>query len=824
MQTETFPNNCGTDLARSVRGLVRSAMKPALVSVAAALTLATTASARQADYTVVGIEVNQTIQLGTTPLIGNRSTMVRTQIAATGTPAKVDGLLRIFDGGVETANSPVFSDNGPFNVPAVQAQGSLANTLNFTFIPPTSSNVVITVEVNPSGPNFAAETNTANNIGTTGILDFRALKVAELTYVNVDLDPTGGSNPNPAPTALIQPGNGDNFLQGIFPSSDWFYHRSDFPTKLWTASVASSSGGSALVSSLAVDRQMMVPIPDYIYGWVPGGISYNGVSTIGGPASMGNSQNFKNQRTFAHEIGHNFGRSHVSTKLQTHGIDVEGHLNETENLQKLKGPTLNDIMVPGLNTDQAWVASTNYNFFINHSTFSLAESDAPTVSDEPSLMIAGLWNKATGEIQVTDNVTFRGGELTDPVDELSAQLVVKTYRDGKLSQVLPISARSSADECKGCQDPATDGVGDVEHLIPFMAVLPANLEGYGPIQRVLVTDPSKKSAAPHDARRSQSAPKVAFLPTIGETVGDTVRIAWEGSDADGDELTYYLRYCPDGEERMVPLATPTKATEFTADLRQLPGYADGKGFFELMATDGLNTTRAQSAPLRSASDAIVGSDPWVEIMTPDTNVRYKQGATVILHSSGWDLEDRHITGSSLQWFSSSDGSIGSGRRASVNTLSPGGHIISVVATDSDGMTSSDAAFIFITGRSLPDTQNCYTDLGFGGPGTGFIQACGGDLSTGTTFDFSLTGLPSNAKAWLMASNTMNPVPAFNGTIVPNPVTTFLKIPIDVNGELFATGLDGGGGPITFFFQVYYLDAAQTLGVGLTNAIQMDYLP
>jgi len=823
VHTDAFLENCRAGISRSISTLAKTSMKSLAAASVATIALATSASA-QVDFTVLSIEVNQAVQYGTTPLTGGRSTMVRTQVDFTGTSAPIDGLLRIFDGGVETANSPVYSDNGPFTPPAAQDPSQLNKTLNFRFLPPTSNNVVITVELNPAGPNFTPESDTSNNIGSTPVLNFQDLKVPEMTYVNVDLDPTGGSAPNPAPTNLIEPGAGDNFIQGIFPGKDWFYHRSDFPTKLWTGSVTSTSGGSALVSSLAVDRQMMNPIPDFIYGWVPGGIPYNGLSTIGGPASMGNSQNFKNQRTFAHELGHNFGLSHNSTKINTFGIDVEGHLKISENLLPVKLTNLNDIMVAGLNTNQAWVAGNSYNVFFNHNTYNIVDADAATISDEPRFMVAGLWNKATGAIEVTDSVTFRGGELTVPVDEGTAQLVVTTYRGGKLSQVLPISARSSLDECDACADPATDGVGDRELVIPFMAVLPANVDGQPAIDRVLVTDPAKKQAIPHDARRSQWAPVVSFTSPIGDPVEDTVRIAWTASDADGDELTYYLRYIPDGEDRMVPLATPTKATEFIANLRQLPGYVDGKGYFEIMATDGLNTTRARSAPLYASADAVVGSNPWIEIITPDNSTRYKFGSTVLLHSSGWDLEDRQITGSSIQWSSNLDGPLGSGRLTSVNTLSPGVHTLTVTATDSDGMMTSDTSTVAITNRLLPDGVICHPDIGFGGPGTGTITACGGDLSTGTTWDFKISGLPAPTQAWVMGSATSSPTAAFGGLIVPNPLDIFVKVPINMSGEYEAMGLPGGGGPSTLFLQVFYLDGAQTMGAGLTNALQLDFLP
>ena len=243
-----------------------------------------------------------------------------------------------------------------------------------------------------------------------------------------------------------------------------------------------------------------------------------------------------------------------------------------------------------------------------------------------------------------------------------------------------------------------------------------------------------------------------------------------------------------------------------------------------MATDGLNTTRAKSAPLHSAADAIVGSNPWVEIITPDDSIRFKFGSTVLLHSSGWDLEDRALTGSSIQWSSSINGPIGSGRLTSVSDLSPGVHVVTVTATDTDGMMSSDTTIVAVTPRSLPDGIICHTDLGFGGPGTGTITACGGDLSTGSTWDFKVSGLPAPTQAWVMGSSTSNPTVAFGGLIVPDPLELFVKVPINMSGEFEATSLPGGGGPASLFLQVFYLDGAQIMGVGLTNALQLDFLP
>ena len=76
--------------------------------------------------------------------------------------------MRIFVNGVETADSPIYSDNGPF--PAIGPNPGIEDgSLNFIFLaPPPTSNCEILIEVNPAGPNFVPEANVSNNTRTTG--------------------------------------------------------------------------------------------------------------------------------------------------------------------------------------------------------------------------------------------------------------------------------------------------------------------------------------------------------------------------------------------------------------------------------------------------------------------------------------------------------------------------------------------------------------------------------------------------------------------------------------------------------------------------------
>src|SRR4029434_10888096 len=70
----------------------------------------------------------------------------------------------------------------------------------------------------------------------------------------------------------------------------------------------------------------------------------------------------------------------------------------------------------------------------------------------------------------------------------------------------------------------------------------------------------------------------------------------------------------------------------------------------------------------SYADSAGGEAPWVYIMTPDPNYTFLRGATIVLHGSGWDLEDNGLNGDSLVWTSNVDGQIGTGRLTHVNTL------------------------------------------------------------------------------------------------------------------------------------------------------------
>jgi hypothetical protein len=213
-------------------------------------------------------------------------------------------------------------------------------------------------------------------------------------------------------------------------------------------------------------------------------------------------------------------------------------------------------------------------------------------------------------------------------------------------------------------------------------------------------------------------------------------------------------------------------------------------------------------------------------MTPDPDYSYLRGATIVLHGSGWDLEDNGLNGGSLVWTSDVDGMLGVGRLTSINTLSAGVHTITLTGTDSDGMVSMDTATITIVDRGLPDTSTlvCQPDIGFAGPGLSVLTMCGGDLSTGTTAYIQLLNASSFAPALLFAGFTSAPTPFKGGLLVPVPWAMSVPMVTDAAGEFLLEDVPGGGGPLSLYLQCASADAGQPHGVSLSNALQAQFLP
>ncbi|MBM4113264.1 MAG: hypothetical protein FJ253_07800, partial [Phycisphaerae bacterium] len=315
------------------------------------------------DLAVSSIEVTQGFQNGSTGLTAERATMIRVKVAVTGSGAGVpgvDAVLRMVVDGVDWPAGPYFSANGPITAPLAPNSASLNHTLNFVVVPPQSSNVVFRVLVNPVGS--VAESSTANNLFTSAAYDFKCRAIVDLAYVPINYTYGGMGLP---PAAMTKPGSADNFLRGIYAVGEWNYHRSPMGNLTFSSNVNSNASG-LLVALLDLQNSIIPDAgyakPEFIYGFLPGNpYSGNGLAnSTPGSVAFGNTEEVRWQRTFAHELGHLWGRNHNGETIGVPSIDVEHHLKDPLALGPLHASTKNDVMVAGLITSQAWVSSGTY--------------------------------------------------------------------------------------------------------------------------------------------------------------------------------------------------------------------------------------------------------------------------------------------------------------------------------------------------------------------------------------------------------------------------------------------------------------------------------
>jgi hypothetical protein len=805
---------------------IRSLRLPAVL-VAAALAFGASGAAQTLDLVPTGFHVTQSIQGGSTRLVGGKSTTVRVKVNGLGTiPAgvKYDGVLRVYVDGVELAGSPLYSDNGPLKPVPVADLALLDGTLNFSFVPPTASNLVFKVHVNPPGTTQIAETNYLNNVLSSPAQNFQCRTNPEIVFVPIDLKVPLLGLPD---YDYVKPGIGDAFYQGIYPAPDANYHRSVAPSKVWAKSVSTSSGGVDLDVALAADMQLMVPVPDFIYGWVPGALpGYNGVAIgVPGVAAMGNTEPIRMQRTMAHEIGHLFGLSHNTATTNLTGIDVERQLHLTQGLPMLKSASLKDIMYAGLLTQDAWVREASYEFFFDNPSLACAPAPPPGGTPPARLLLAGTQDYDARTVAVQTALVFAGGKSTPFVALDRADLILHVFTGETLAAELGITTRSSAD-CPACggtdsTDAAADDPTARTPIGGFATLLPAGLDPEQ-ITRVAFVDPASGGAL-GSLERSEHAPTVSFGALTSGVDGQAI-VTWSASDADGDPLRSYLLYSGDGE-RVVPLATALDATSAAIDVGSLPKVEPGTSYFEVRVSDGLRTASVRTTigggELAAFGGEGAGNAPFCALYSPDSGLSYPRGASVILHAHAWDVEEGRLDGANVVWTSSIDGPLGTGRLLTTADLSVGAHAIQVTVTDANGLSASDGSTIDVVDRQLPGLL-CQQTLGFAGPGSATLAVCGGDLSTGTTADVSVSGASPSQPVWIAVGAAFHPTPLFGGTLVPFPPLVVVPGIADAGGDLLLADALPGGGGFTLYLQAAYL--TPTPSVGITNAIQAKFLP
>jgi hypothetical protein len=196
---------------------------------------------------------------------------------------------------------------------------------------------------------------------------------------------------------------------------------------------------------------------------------------------------------------------------------------------------------------------------------------------------------------------------------------------------------------------------------------------------------------------SAHAPAVQLLwPNGGETLQSPAVVRWEAADEDGDTLTFHLLYSPDAGANWQAIALDVLGRAYT-----LTAGADGAGWLpgstqalmRVIASDGVLTGRDDS----DRPFTVAGRAPIVAIQAPLTGSQHPVTRSLILDGVAEDSEEGLLHGASLTWRSDRDGLLGRGEELwlAPGRLSFGRHVITLSATDSDGMSTRASVEIFV---------------------------------------------------------------------------------------------------------------------------------
>ena len=599
---------------------------PGVVSASLVLALALPAPALAVDLTVTGVEVTQAIQKpdNSIDLVARRSTAVRATVgvADTGGAAVpgVTGRAHVFRNGTEITPAAGVAPLASITAPIAPQRANEADTLNFEL--PNSAlnqltattNLDVSVELTP----VAGETNTGNNSGAANDLDVVAGVNPTLYFTRINYTPAGLGLPS---DAFIQPGTGDTFVEGILPVDDRdpaLYQQGLFPSLTFSrdddgddiidggAGNPNSAEGNALLNLLEQCRQLIVDNglgateTTFLNGWLAGNpLSGNGLAGIGGRTSYANTDLNRGQRSYAHELTHNFGFDHISNNIDEVGWDVgarlDGNPAGNSTTGRVKPTTLFDIQVGGLMTNQAWIETAKYLSLLGNDALGF-DADGGDQAD--------VRKRARRRVAVIQGVLAPNGRRVlrlEPVfrypwlSQAGADDAADRSGDFVAEGVTTTGGVIRAPFDGGIHDDSRDPRAPAGAFTATVAV-------QGQIALVRVRARRTRNVL-GTLRGSGEAPRIAVVaPRPQAKLGPRTLVRWRISDPDTprSRLRFQIAYSPNGGTDFVPVGVDVRGTSFAFDSRQIQ-RSRGRGLLRVFVSDGVNTAFADVGRLTTAA-------------------------------------------------------------------------------------------------------------------------------------------------------------------------------------------------------------------------------
>lgn len=774
---------------------------------------------------VTGIELTQGIQnvANSVPLLNSRKTFARVYVqsdgpAVAGVTATLSGIGTFSSGGGTTMVplAPISPSNpgGPrLTVNTSPDRNNLSDSFLFELPWLWTAYESLRIHATLSAPSGTAALSCPSDVGAAPVREFRTFTRLKIAFARMGYELPGVF---PLQATVDEQRRSESYIRRMYPLSKLevapalvlqdpllgrFVDRSHLFCTLLPAESLSSCAYyyvSALLDSLDVNTGYMGDA-DVAYGLIPQfseplftrGACCEGRSSAG-PA---NDDDYA-----AHEIGHFLDRGHP--------VEASGECGHSADDPNY--PYFFSFIAPPLSDPQTAFAGLD----AGDPSLGIPMAVRPAAGSfdimgycQPTTWISDYTYRALSiSLQILNPGieagtaprpdSIRGSQAGDwlsihgvvfPTQSTAALLDVRRL-DRVFSQTMPPAGDYSirllssggttlADypfEPEMASDAASGSISSFGHVVPFVA-------GTRTVQIVRTTPGNVVLAT-----RAVSANAPTLMDVILQAAPDPVTgmatLAWTASDMDGDPLVFDIFVVRGANEPLQPLLLRSSGSAAQIDTSVIGG---GSARFRVVASDGLLTTIADSAPV-----VFSNKPPQPRILSPGGTSRVFQGQVVNLEGSATDLQDGALADARLVW-TTPQLSLGAGERISTTQLPVGLNTITLTATNSLGLAATAQADVFVSG-----------ELGTPGPtlttgpdrigwqvAVGESQMQNAQLNVGNRGSGTLNFTVSETAPWLTLSASQGVAPTYI-TLTADPSGFVAGDVVDTTVVIIASGVPG----------------------------------
>jgi hypothetical protein len=265
-------------------------------------------------------------------------------------------------------------------------------------------------------------------------------------------------------------------------------------------------------------------------------------------------------------------------------------LNDSQSQNEI---TLFNFMGNTENQNQRWISKDSYDYLLE-----MFETNKSYGSSEKTILISGDIYK-NGTIILDDfYILNESSFLNDTAPNSNFSIILKNnssnFYEYKFEPVFILNTIN----------------GDLveTNVTSFITVLPYSYN----VTRIILQNSTTVLA---ERNVSLHSPNVSFTTSFqNQTYTEDFTVNWNGSDIDGDNLTYSVLISDDGGQNFTTLALDTEDTNLTIDNSFLENSSNFK--LKVLATDGVRTDEDISNFTFS-----VQPDPYIELVSPEDYTR-----------------------------------------------------------------------------------------------------------------------------------------------------------------------------------------------------------